>query len=132
MEIGRRAAFVLLNSSIPSARFGTGASIGLVAQHQAKEAIDQSGVGIRTADRDVWHDADVPFSHRLHELHYCVALLAQGLNTRAIGFSFRVTGHPDRRRVTEGAQTNGFGFARGLLDTGTGFLTRRCSHLVPC
>ena len=49
-----------------SALLRLGMAVGLIAEHQAKQAIYYARIGARAADGDVGHDADVAFTHDLH------------------------------------------------------------------
>ena len=52
-------------------------AVGLVAQHEAEQTIDDAWIGVGAADGDVRHNPHVAFANDLHELHDRVALRAE-------------------------------------------------------
>ena len=63
---------------------------------------------VGAGDGHVRHDAHVAFADDLHQLHDRVALRADGVHARAIGFGFRVARGADGFGFAERAQAGGF------------------------
>ena len=117
-------------SRVQSTWLGLLTAAGLLAQHQADQAIDHAGVGSGAADGDVGHDPDVALADNLHELHDGVALRTQRLDTYPIGFCFGLAGGSNGFGFADGAQPQGFSLASGLLDVRVGSMQNLVDHVL--